>query len=195
MSPGPPLGRIELPRSGLVALIGPSGAGKSTWATRHLRSTEILSSDAFRALVSDDANDQAATLDAFDVLHLVAGRRLEHRRLAVVDATNVEPWARGRLLEVARSHRAATMAIVFDVPLDMCLERNRSRGDRTLPEPALRRQWNRMRGSIGRLPGEGWEAVHVLAGVEAVEATVVVYAVAAALGGQRNAPKEPRPTR
>jgi predicted kinase len=199
---------IELPRFGLVALIGPSGCGKSTWASRHARPTEILSSDAFRALVSDDPNDQGATIDAFDALHLVMSRRMAHRRLSVVDATNVEAWARGRLLDLARTHRAPTMAIVFDVPLEVCLARNEIRGDRRVPAPALRRQWTRMRGSIARLPGEGWEVVHVLGGTEAVDATPVLRVGAASLahrtsgatptapfGAQRNVPKEPRPTR
>lgn len=201
---------IALPRSGLVALIGPSGSGKSTWAARHVRPTEILSSDAYRALVSDNANDQSATLDAFDILHLVAARRMAHRRLSIVDATNVEAWARGRLLELTRPYHAPTMAIVFDVPLDVCLARNAVRVDRRVPEPALRRQWSRMRASIPRLPGEGWEVVHVLSGTDAVEATPVVRASAAAPvaraargagprgapgGGHANVPKEPRPIR
>ena len=186
---------IELPRTGLVALIGPSGSGKSSWAARHARPTEILSSDALRALVSDDANDQGSTLDAFDVLHLIAARRLAHRRLCVVDATNVEGWARTRLLDVARPHRAPTMAIVFDIPLEDCLERNAVRGDRRLPEPALRRQWSRMRASIPRLAGEGWEVIHVLHGVEAVDAVSVMRTGTPASRTQRSVPKEPRPTR
>lgn len=186
---------IELPRSGLVVLIGPSGSGKSTWAGRHARPTEILSSDTFRALVSDDANDQDATPDAFDVLHLVAARRMAHRRLSIVDATNVEAWARGRLLDVARVHGARTVAIVFDVPLEVCLARNAVRGDRRLPDAALRRQWTRMRRSLPQLASEGWDAVRVLSGADAVDAVSVMRAGTSAPRTQRSVPKEPRPTR
>jgi protein phosphatase len=193
MTPADPA--IELPRSGLVVLIGPSSAGKSTWATRHAGPTEILSSDAFRALVSDDPNDHDATLDAFDVLHLVAARRMAHRRLSVVDATNVEGWARGRLLELARAHGVRTVAIVFDVPLEVCLARNALRAGRRVPEAAIRRQWSRMHGSIPRLAGEGWDAIHVLAGAEAVNAVPVTRAGTSAPRAQRSVPKEPRPTR
>src|SRR5258706_2816337 len=56
----------------------------------HFKPTEIMSSDFFRGLVSDDENDQSATGDAFDTLHFVAGKRLAAGRLTVIDATNVQ---------------------------------------------------------------------------------------------------------
>src|SRR4051812_16452675 len=60
---------ITIPELSLVVLIGASGSGKSTFARAHFKTTEVLSSDACRALVSDDENDQAATGDAFELLH------------------------------------------------------------------------------------------------------------------------------
>ena len=75
----------------LVVLIGVSGSGKSTFAARHFLPTEVISSDFCRGLVSDDENDQAATSDAFEVLHFIAGKRLAAGRLTVIDATNVQP--------------------------------------------------------------------------------------------------------
>jgi protein phosphatase len=53
--------RIDLPQLSLVVLMGASGSGKSSFAHRHFKATEVLSSDAFRALVADDENDQSAT--------------------------------------------------------------------------------------------------------------------------------------
>src|SRR3954468_8548772 len=79
---------IRIPEISLVVLVGVSGCGKSTFARRHFLPTEVLSSDFFRAMVRDDENDQAGTTDAFDVLHLVARRRLRAGRLTVVDATS-----------------------------------------------------------------------------------------------------------
>src|SRR3989337_2179981 len=79
---------IKIPELSLVVLIGPSGSGKSTFAKRHFLPTEVITSDYCRALVSDNENDQAATNDAFDVLHFIAAKRLARGRLTVVDATN-----------------------------------------------------------------------------------------------------------
>ena len=67
---------MKIPRLSLVVLIGPSGSGKSTFARRHFKATEILSSDACRAMVSDEENDQTVTNQAFELLRFIAGKRL-----------------------------------------------------------------------------------------------------------------------
>ncbi|MGH9639585.1 MAG: AAA family ATPase, partial [Bryobacteraceae bacterium] len=85
---------MTIPDPSLVLLIGAAGAGKSTFAHKHFRFSEILSSDQCRALVSDDENDQSATPAAFEVLRCILVRRLRLGRLTVVDATNVQRKAR-----------------------------------------------------------------------------------------------------
>src|SRR5438270_9620028 len=115
---------IDRPELALVGLIGASGSGKSTCARKHFRPTEVVSSDFCRGLVSDDENDQAATTDAFDVLHYIAGKRLTAGRLTVVDATNVQAHARQPLVALARGHDALPVAIVLDLPADVCVRRN-----------------------------------------------------------------------
>jgi len=91
--------KITLPELSFVVLIGVSGSGKSTFARKHFKTTEILSSDYCRGLVSDDENSQAATKDAFEVLHFIARKRLAAGKLTVVDATNVQPESRKSLVE------------------------------------------------------------------------------------------------
>jgi protein phosphatase len=66
--------KITIPELSLVAMIGATGSGKSTFARKHFRPTEVLSSDYCRGLVSDDENSQAATGDAFDVLYYIAAK-------------------------------------------------------------------------------------------------------------------------
>ena len=118
---------IEIPDLSLVVLIGPSGSGKSTFVREHFRPTEVLSSDACRAMVSDDENDQAVTKDAFEVLRFIAGKRLALGRLTVVDATNVQPEARKPYVELARQYHCLPVAIALNLPEAVCLERNRQR--------------------------------------------------------------------
>src|SRR5262245_17265422 len=105
--------KIVIPELSLVVLIGPSGAGKSTFARRHFKPTEVLSSDYFRGLVCDDETDQTASKDAFEALHFVAAKRMHNRRFTVIDATNVQPEARKPLIELSRKYHYLTTAIVF----------------------------------------------------------------------------------
>lgn len=160
---------IALPADALVALVGIAASGKTTFARRHFAPTEILSSDAFRALIADDPAAQGATDDAFDLLHRLLEMRLRRGRLTVVDATNVEDWARAELLGVARRHRRPAVAIVLDVPLDVALERNAARASPRPPPAALRRQHRWLADSLPALAHEGFEAVHILRSVAEVD--------------------------
>lgn len=170
---------IALRPDALVLLVGPSGSGKSTFAARHFAPTEVLSSDAMRAMVADDPMDQAATDAAFELLHTALAMRLSLRRLAVVDATNVEGWAREKLLAVARRARRPAHAIVFDLPLEICLRRNLER-DHPRPAAAIRRQHRWLRGSLRSLPNEGFDGIWTL-GSEAEADVAQISRVAPAL--------------
>jgi protein phosphatase len=160
----------RLPAGAMVVLVGPSGAGKSTFAARHFTPTQVLSSDALRGMVSDDPTDQTATDAAFELLHAALALRLARGRLTVVDATNVEPWARARLLALARRHGRPAVAIVFDLPLATCLLRAAARTAHPVPPAAIRRHHARMRTALGGLAAEGFSSVVALASVEEVEA-------------------------
>ncbi len=164
---------IRIPELSLVVLVGASGSGKSTFASRHFRPTEVLSSDAFRGIVGDDENDMAVTAEAFDALHHVAALRLRLGRLTVVDATNVQPSARAPLVELARAHHVLPVAVVLDVPERTCLERNRLRPDRDFGAHVVRRQLSSLRRSLGRLEREGFRRVFVLRGEAEVEGAEV----------------------
>jgi protein phosphatase len=107
---------IKAPELSLVVLIGVSGSGKSSFAKKHFKRTEILSSDECRALVSDDENSQSATNDAFDVLYYIAGKRLKSGLLTVIDATNVQKESRKGLIELGRTYHCLPVAIVLDLP-------------------------------------------------------------------------------
>jgi predicted kinase len=160
---------IVLPADALVVLIGVAASGKSTFARAHFAPTEVLSSDAFRALIADDPSAQGATDDAFELLHRLLEMRLRRGRLTVVDATNVEDWARDELLRVARQLRRPAVAIVLDLPLDVALERNALRAAPRPPPAALRRQHRWLADSLLAIAHEGFAAVHHLRSVEEID--------------------------
>ncbi|MEV4032762.1 polynucleotide kinase-phosphatase [Streptomyces umbrinus] len=158
----------------LVVLIGASGSGKSTFARRHFKPTEVISSDFCRGLVADDENDQSASGDAFDVLHYIAGKRLAAGRRTVVDATNVQQESRKQLVELARKYDVLPIAVVLDVPEEVCAERNASRTDRAdMPRRVIQRHTRELRRSLRHLEREGFRKVHVLRGVEEIESAEV----------------------
>ena len=116
----------------------------------------MISSDTCRALVSDDANDQSATRDAFELLEFVARKRLAARRLTVVDATSVRPEDRAKLVRLAREFHAFAVAIVFDLPERVCQERNDRREDRDFGPRVVHNHVRLLRRSLKRLGREGF---------------------------------------
>jgi len=165
--------KISIPNLSLVVLIGPSGSGKTTFARKHFLPTEVLSSDACRAMVSDDENNQAVTNEAFALLHYIAGQRLALGRLTVIDATNVQTEARKPLVELARKYHCLPVAIVLNLPERLCQERNRTRDERDFGPHVVRQQHSQMRRSLRGLAKEGFRHVFVLQSPEEVEAATV----------------------
>src|ERR1700716_2206056 len=122
--------KIALPELALIVLAGPAGAGKTTFARAHFKPTEVVSSDACRALVADDEDDQTAPPAAFELLHHIVSLRLSRRRLTVVDAVNARPADRRPLLELAQEHDSAAVALVLDLPEEACVARDAGRTGR-----------------------------------------------------------------
>lgn len=164
---------INIPKLSLVVLIGPSGSGKSTFARKHFLPSEVLSSDYYRGLISDNENDQAATADAFDVLQYVAAKRLARGRLTVVDATNVQPEARAPLVSLARKYHCLPVAIVLNLPESVCHERNQGRPDRAFGPHVVRNQRSQLRRSLKELKREGFRHIYVLESADEVESALI----------------------
>ena len=162
-----------VPELSLVVLIGASGSGKSSFARKHFKPTEVLSSDYCRGLVSDDENSQAATNDAFEVLHFIAAKRLAAGKLVVVDATNVQSESRKPLVELAREFHCLPVAIVLNLPERLCHDRNQGRADRDFGPHVIRQQTQQLRRSLRGLEREGFRHVFILDSAENVDAATI----------------------
>ena len=165
--------QLNLPEMCLVVLVGPSGAGKSTFARTHFKPTEVLSSDTCRALICDDENDQSVSKEAFDLLHTVLRKRLKLGKLAVVDATSVRPGDRAAYVEIAKAYHVLPVAIVLNMPPELCLERNAQRSNRSFGEHVVRNHSQALRKHLKGLKREGFRQVTVLSSPEEVAAVQV----------------------
>ena len=165
--------RLDIPDFALVVLIGASGSGKSTFAARHFAPTEVISSDRARGLVSDEETDQSVSADAFELVRAIAEKRLKHRRLTVIDATNVRAADRKGWIEIARRWHALPVAIVIDPGVSVCIERNKDRADRPFGASVVQRMSSEIRRGLRGLQREGFRQVWTLNSEVDIEAAVV----------------------
>jgi protein phosphatase len=176
--------KLSVPDFSLILLVGPSGAGKSTFARRHFQPTEILSSDFFRGLVCDEESNQEASKHAFEVLHLIAAKRLAARRLTVIDATNILAPSRQPLRELAQRYHCPLVAIVFDLPENLCHEHNQRRPLRQVGSPVVHMHHEQLREALAALSHEGFAPTYTLSSPEEVAAVEMERLPSASVHGQ-----------
>ena len=124
-------------RGTVVLAIGLPGSGKSAWFKRH--NITPLSSDLLRVLLFDDPTEQRFQDLVFSNLRSMLKARLIARRpMNYVDATNLTSHDRHGWIKLAKDYGYEVQAVFFDVPVEVCLERNRKR-ERIVPEDAMRR--------------------------------------------------------
>lgn len=162
-------GIITLPRFCLVAMIGVTGSGKTTFCRRHFHPIEVLVSDHFRELVSNDENSLEASQDAFDVIHIVAGKRLSRRLFTVIDATSIKDFARRYILDIAAEYGAPSAAIILNVPEDICIERTLHRSDRPFGANVVKEHFVDFHRTLQSIYNEGFSYIYLLNGVDAID--------------------------
>jgi len=149
---------LRLLRPSTVVLCGPAACGKSTFAKRHFRPTQVISSDWARAHVCDDERDQRYNTQAFALVHFLVEQRLTVNRLCVVDSTALTASARKDLLDLAKKYQVPTTLILFNVPLETCIERDGKR-ERSVGRPIVERQYQAFEQSKATIRQEGFDQV------------------------------------
>ncbi len=141
--PAPAAARTRQPKGAVVLAIGLPGSGKSTWFKRH--NIIPLSSDLMRTLLFDDVTEQRYQDLVFSTLRsLLRARMIAKRPWNHVDATNLSPKERRSWIKLAHDFGYDTHAVFFDVPTEVCIERNRKRG-RNVPDDVIQRMAQKLR--------------------------------------------------
>lgn len=168
-----PVVKLLIPDPSLVVLCGPAGSGKSTFARRHFRPTQIVSSDACRAMIADDEADISVSREAFELFHFIIDLRLRHRRLTVADSTALRAEARRDLLRLARRHQVPAVLVVFDVSEERAYALD-TRRERRVGRAVIRRQWEALQRALRTIPEEGFDRVYVLGEADVASATLEI---------------------
>lgn len=140
----PPKGAGKRSSKGAVVLaVGLPGSGKSTWFKRH--NVTPLSSDMVRHLLFDNATEQRYQDLVFGTLRsLLRARLIAKMPMNYVDATNLSPKERRHWIRMAKDFGYDAHAVYFDVPLEVCMDRNRRR-NRVVPEDVMQRMAQKLR--------------------------------------------------
>ncbi len=127
----------------VVLAIGLPGSGKTTWFKR--RGVTPLSSDMLRSILFDDITEQRYQGLVFSTLRsLLRARLIAKMPWNYVDATNLSAHERRQWIKMAKSFGYEAQAVFFDVPLEVCMERN-SRRERTVSDEVMRKMAERLR--------------------------------------------------
>jgi predicted kinase len=133
----------QAPKGYVVLAIGLPGSGKTTWFRR--RGVTPLSSDLLRNILFDDVEEQRYQGLVFSTLRsLLRARLIARMPWNYVDATNLSIHERRQWIKMAKSFGYEVQAVFFDVPLEVCLDRNRQR-DRSVSEDIMRKMAERLK--------------------------------------------------
>jgi predicted kinase len=131
------------PKGFVVLTIGLPGSGKTTWYKR--RGVTPLSSDMLRTILFDDITEQRYQGLVFSTLRsLLRARLIARMPWNYVDATNLSPHERRQWIKMAKSFGYEVQAVFFDVPLEVCLDRNRKR-DRPVSDEVMHKMAERLK--------------------------------------------------
>ena len=100
-------------------------------------------------------------------------KRLEGRRLAVIDATNVRPEDRRAYVQIARQYHALPVAMVINPKEEVCQARNEDRPDRQFGPHVVRNHIRALKRGIRGLRKEGFRQIYEFRSPEEINAVEI----------------------
>ncbi len=164
---------LYLEEHSLIMLAGLPGAGKSTFANKWFSPSQVVSSDFYRDKVCDDENSMEASKDAFRIVDLITKSRLKRKKLVVLDATNLMKRYRLKYLRMAEKFQAKSILIFLDLPLELCVERDGKRQNRTVGRSVILEHFQHLQQSHQEIPIEGYSKIICLSGTEKIDNTAI----------------------
>lgn len=152
---------VDVPFSAVVVMVGLQGSGKSTLARGSFCLSEIVSSDEFRRMLSNDESSQSSNNAVLLLMEAVLAERVKNRVTTVIDATNTCGWKRRRFLAVARQGGVPAVAIVVNTPVEECWRRVAARG-RVIGDEVLAAGAAGWEATVKEVFEDGFSAVHTL---------------------------------
>lgn len=152
---------IQLPRRTLLVLCGPAGSGKSTFAAQRFAATTVVSSDHCREMICDDVTNQQVNRDTFDLFYYILRKRMYLGRFTVADSTALHAEARRQLKELAQHYGYLTCLLLFDIPAEICLQRDQQR-ERRVGDGVIAYHAGLLKQALLDAPQEGWHQLHIL---------------------------------
>ncbi|MBV7509419.1 polynucleotide kinase-phosphatase [Bacillus sp. sid0103] len=174
--------KIQLPHAGIVLLVGPSNSGKTTLINQLIQeqqvlTSEVVSSDQFRVLVSDvefidwnrrpkyeaDAlfNEyQQISKEAFEAMDYIIAKRCRLNKLTFIDATHLRDYEREKYLQMAKKYHVPAIAIVLNLAETELLRRDLER-DFPRGKNRIKQQYQHFKKTLRSIKKEGFRRCYI----------------------------------
>ncbi|MDH4127213.1 MAG: polynucleotide kinase-phosphatase [Spirochaetota bacterium] len=160
---------IFVPECSLILLIGISGSGKTMFAHKHFKLADIISLDHYRNIVLDNNNGETTYDNTIEVIRLICSKRLAKARLTLIDGNNLQNEYRKQFVSLSKEYHFSSVAIVFNIPEQLCRERNKSRSDYNIYSQTLNNQQELLNLTLNSLDGEGFNSIYILRSPDEVD--------------------------